>query len=103
MRLPFVSRDVYDDLRAQRDALEARYAALVADLLQMKREGYEPQPAPEAPVEPLPDLPDLLETTLDDLALTPRERAREESRIRGWITEGMTPDVALTRLLEGTA
>lgn len=108
MRLPFVSRLLLEDARADRllfarryDELLTRYTDLVRDMLAMRREGFTSPPVMDAVPEPTP-LPLRIEAVLDDLNLSARDRAREEALIRSWQADGVTDDDLLTRFLDGT-
>ena len=72
----FVTRAAWDDLIAQRDAIQAKYDALVIQTLAMKREGFvSPAPSsPDAPAEPVHREPSALSQVIREQAMGPDGR-----------------------------
>lgn len=109
MKLPFVSRLAYEAERDRRLACEARLDRLAdrndqlhAELLSMKRQGYEPQPAPAEDLPPGASLPLAVEEALDSLGLGPADHAREAARLHAMLDAGSAPSDVIRNLYEGS-
>ncbi len=108
LQWPWVSRRAYqllevtaNNLQRQCDVAQSRCDALVAQLLTMKREGYQPAPVMTPDLPPADTLPLAVADALDGLGLAPADHAREAARLHALMDEGMDPTEAIRRLYEG--
>lgn len=111
---PWVSRRAYDDACAQRDearaeakargdALETLTREVYRDMLQMRRDGFDPLPAAIAFQPPRDTLPEPVRRAVNQRGVTQSLKAELTAWAKGQLSGGANTDDVARQILHGIA